>query len=69
MRKSVLEKDKDKLLKQKEIVNSLSSHESNSNENEVVMLPVMETDTNEVTILEEAGRKMLLLENLLEKYD
>ena len=47
----------------------MSSDESNSNEYEAVMLPMMEPDTNEVTILEEAGRKMLLLENLLEKYD
>ena len=67
MRKSVLEKTKDKLLEQKEIVNSLSSDESNSKEDEAVMIPMMELDTNEDTILEEANRDMLLLENLLEK--
>ena len=62
--KCLLEKDKDKLLQQKEIVNSLSSDESNTNEDEAVMLPVMEPNTNEDTILEEADREMLLLEKL-----
>ena len=40
-------KDKDEVLQQKEIENSLSSDESNTNEDEAVMLPMMKPDINE----------------------
>ena len=39
-------KKTDKLLQQKEIVNSLSSDEGNANEDEAVMLPMMKPDIN-----------------------
>ena len=67
--KRLLEKDKDRLLQQKEIVISLSSDESNTNEDESVMLLVMEHDTNKYKVLQEDEREVLLLENLLEKYE
>ena len=38
--------DKDEVLQQKEIENSLSSDQSNANEDEVVMLPMMKPDIN-----------------------
>ena len=43
--------------------------EHNPTENEVVMLLVMEPDTNKDTVLEEDEREVLFLENLLEKYE
>ena len=39
-------KRKNKVLQQKEIENSLSSDESNTNEDEAVMLPMMKLDIN-----------------------
>ena len=40
-------KHKFEVLQQKEIENSLSSNESNTNEDEAVMLPMMKPDINE----------------------
>ena len=41
-------KDKDEVLQQKEIENSLSSDEGNTNKDEAIMLPMMKPDINEV---------------------
>ena len=46
-KKSVFQEKTDIVLQQKEIENSLSSDESNTNEDEVVMLPMMKPDINE----------------------
>ena len=42
------EKDKDEVLQQKEIENSLSSDEGNANEDEAVMLPMMKPDIKKI---------------------
>ena len=47
----------------------MSSDESNTNEDEAVILLMMEPDTNKDTVLEEDEREVLLLENVLEKYE
>ena len=46
-KKSVFQEKTNKVLQQKEIENSLSSDEGNTNEDEAVMLPMMKPDINE----------------------
>ena len=46
-KKSVFQEKTDKVLQQKEIENSLSSDESNTNEDEAFMLPMMKPAINE----------------------